>query len=231
MSDTLKLNVWNQALSHLRVSVPISSLTETNSTTADQCRIWDGPSLRTLLKKANWEFAKGEAKLNLYRDLKNVKTGHGLRYLFDLPSDFLELREIYLANNNVLGEEYSPIWNNVSSLYPYKQKIPFQIETVKDSVSGDYRMQVLCSERNIYCDYTRLVTDYSLMSDDFLVLLGLRLAIFIGPTVSEGKSTSLMQELVNKYEMLLSEALRNLAVLKQRRKGPRELTPLEARNF
>jgi hypothetical protein len=154
------VNVYNMALGHLGSSGTIASTTE-KSTEAHVCNTFWESTLNATLRDFRIPEAIRFKTLSLVEEDPTEEWG----YSYDYPNDVLSVRRILSGIRN----------DSNDSRVPYRQ--------AQDSNS---RQLIYTDAADAVAECSMKVTNLSLLPDDVILALSLRLASYIAPVITKG---------------------------------------------
>src|SRR5688500_10652792 len=174
-----KIDIANQALSHLGVGKEITSLTERSEEARALNRFYD-VALDALLSEFDWPFARKEAALNEAES----EPVEGWSYAYRYPADCVSLRRM------------------VSGIHPEDKDSQIKYAQGKD----DLGQVIYTNQPDAVAQYTTNDVPESQFPADFGMALSYRLAALIAPRLSGADSIKLIDASLKLYEMYAARA-------------------------
>lgn len=176
----------NMALSHLGHGKEIQNVMADVSSEASACRVFLDMSFLKTLRDFHWPVAKKVAALVLVEE--NPSGGWGFAYR--TPSDCVKVRFVDTDGAWAPG-------------YVNKKSAPFDVGS--DNGGG----LIYSNIRDAVVEYTREISNYSLMPPDFLLAHSFLLAHYIAPRVTKGDPFKLGNRAYQLYDMEIRKAAGN----------------------
>jgi len=176
-------NIANMALSHLGLGKTIANLDTEQSEEARACRVFFDIARDSVLREAQWPFAKVRAQLGLVAEAPNTEWLYSYRY----PADCIFLRRI------------------PSGIKRESREIRLPYEVGKDA-NG---LLILTDTGNAEIEYTARMEAVQYYPSDFTLALSYLLAALIAPRITKGDSFKLKNDMYALYQSEVSTAKRN----------------------
>lgn len=178
--STPNTEVCNLSLGHLGVSQTISDVTMERSSAALVCRrFWD-MAFKEALRDFNWSFANKIAALGLIEEDPNEEWAFSYQY----PPDCMSALKIQSGIRNDSRDT----------------RIPYKIST------GDSGLVIYTDKEDAILEYTKEITNYGILPEDFKAALSLLLASYIAPTVTGGDPFQLGTRSYKLYLLSIAKA-------------------------
>lgn len=184
MADS-STEIANLAISHLGIGKEIANIASDNSNEANACRRFYDTARDKVLGDFNWPFARKFAELGLVEADPTDEWAYSYRY----PSDALKLRRILSGVRN----------DNRQSRVPY---IVGQDDTGK---------LIYTDQQEAQMEYTKLITNVTFFSADFVVALSYLLAAYITPRIMGSDRFKMIPGFLQMYQAELMNAQANAA--------------------
>lgn len=169
----LNTEVCNLALSHLGVTKTITDAESEQTVEAKQCRRFYERALQVCLRDYPWPFATRFAKLALVENNPISHWAFSYRY----PANCLHMRKILGDSRNDTREE----------------RIAYQI------TSDDSGKLVYTDRPDAEIEYTINLTDYTVMTPDFIMAFSFLLAHYLAPSLTSGDPFKLGERAEQNY--------------------------------
>lgn len=179
MAGILNTEVANLTLSHLGMSHSILDLETEQSIEAKVIRRFYERAMNLCLRDFPWPFATGFFALGLVEEQPNEDWGYSYRY----PS-CLHIRRI-------LGQSRNDTRNT---------RVPYKIG------SDDNGKLIYTDQQDAEVEITKFVTDYTVMTDDFIMAFSFLLAHYSAPALTAGDPNKLGERAKNNYLEEISSA-------------------------
>lgn len=175
--------ISNMALSHLGLGKTIANLDTEQSEEASACRVYYETARDTVLRDAQWPFAKTDVALGLVEECPTDEWNYSYRY----PSDCLFVRRIISG----IKRESREI------------RVPYQVSS---DASG---LLILTDVADAKIEYTKRAEQVQFYPSDFLLAFSYLLAALIAPRITKGDSFKLKNEMYALYTSQVSNAKKN----------------------
>jgi hypothetical protein len=159
-----KLDICNQALSHLAVSVEIQDFDAEKSKEAKACRRFYEPSRDKVLRDFTWPKLKTIEALALVEEFDSDENDFAFSYRY--PANSVMLRRLFIPGS---GRRETQI-----------TRVPYQLG--RDSAG----VLIYTDLEDAYCEYTYKETNEGMFDPDLVDAIAFLLASKIGPRVAGG---------------------------------------------
>lgn len=176
----LNTEVGNLALSHLGITHTVSDLETEQSIEAKVLRRFYERAMNICLREFPWSFATKIDALALVEEDPNNDWSYSFRY----PSDCLHVRRILGQTRNDTRDV----------------RVAYKI--AQDS-SGKL---IFTDQPDAEIEYTLNITDYAIMTDDFIMAFSFLLAYYVAPSLAKGDPFKLGDRALKGYEIEISSA-------------------------
>ncbi|OPX89057.1 MAG: hypothetical protein A4E53_01665 [Pelotomaculum sp. PtaB.Bin104] len=178
--STPNTETCNLALGHLGVSQTISDVNTERSPSALVCRrFWD-MAFKEALRDFPWSFANKIAALGLIEEDPNEEWSFSYQY----PPDCMSALKIQSGIRNDSRDT----------------RVPYKIST------GDSGLVIYTDKEDAILEYTKEITNYGILPQDFQAALSLLLAFYIAPSVTGGDPFQLGTRAYKAYLLSIAKA-------------------------